>query len=298
MSNIQKPVLQVGDAVFSAWWPDIERNEPATWHPGIITNVKVDHSKNFGYGPLRLYDIGFDDGDMLNKVWDVFVFPRDEYFLNTSEQMTWRGIENVTDEQSKDDWARIVGWYVVSIDGHAPKTFPLLSEALKACNSSAVLPENQALSSTVAESNSCRSQWSPPAKKSAKFTCVSYKTSITEFNAKIGCGEFLTQQTRFDPRRNRSAKISDILDTSSSDEAEFVTDAVQDSSGTETDALSALSDVTNQTAFFSSAAGLHKNCATCKNAELYASIPLTKSYGSKNDEAFAFSATCNEDVGE
>lgn len=130
---VQKPVLNVGDAVFSAWWPDEARKEAAAWYPGVITTVTVDESVNYGYGALRLYGIQFDDGDVLADVSDAWVFPKDEYELLISKQWDSNSIRCCWDDQSEDLWAKFVGWYEVSAEGRA---YSLLRDAVQACKTS------------------------------------------------------------------------------------------------------------------------------------------------------------------
>jgi hypothetical protein len=137
IGQIQRPVpvLKKGDKVHSAWWPDSDWKEEPKWYPGVVTSVIVNHEENYGYGSPRFYKIDFDDGDMLNGVEDIYVFPKDEYKLSTScLEKVWGCIRNVCDENSKDNWARIVGYYElsVSVEGQPPQAFPLLTEALAA----------------------------------------------------------------------------------------------------------------------------------------------------------------------
>jgi hypothetical protein len=131
--RIQRPVLKMGDKVHSAWWPDSDRKEEPKWYPGVVTSVTVNHEENYGYGSSRFYNIDFDDGDTLNGVEDIYVFPIDEYELSTScWEKDWGCIRNVCDENSKDNWARIVGYYELSVEGQPPQAFSLLTEALAA----------------------------------------------------------------------------------------------------------------------------------------------------------------------
>lgn len=46
--------------------------------------------------------------------------------------MKWKGVRNVTDPKSKDNWASIVGWYVAELMNGGEQSFALLSDALKA----------------------------------------------------------------------------------------------------------------------------------------------------------------------
>ena len=140
-----KPRFQVGDQVY-AWWPSKDsssrnQNFPASsWYPGTIKSF-VDIEWNGGeadgtitsyYGPLRFYDVAFDDGDELDDILDAFVFSRSDYLLSLRRPMTaWLGVKNVLDEQSKDAWARVVGWYNAVIEGEE-RSFSLLLDALRA----------------------------------------------------------------------------------------------------------------------------------------------------------------------
>lgn len=132
--RVRKPVLEVGQEVMSVWWEyDDDGNADNTWWPGIVTNVTVDEEKDFGYGPIRHYNIGFDDGDVLSSVPECYVFSREEYNLAIkSFTEKWDAIENVRDEASEDEWAKNVGWYNLSVDGEITESFPLLCDALEA----------------------------------------------------------------------------------------------------------------------------------------------------------------------
>jgi hypothetical protein len=131
--SVQKPVLEIGEEVMSAWWDD---EGDQTWWPGIVTDVTVVDKKGFGYGPIRHYDIGFDDGDHLSSVQEAFVFSKEEYNLSIkfikNHSKKWTAIEHITDEDSEDLWAQKVGWYDLSVDGKPTESFALLGDALKA----------------------------------------------------------------------------------------------------------------------------------------------------------------------
>lgn len=70
-----------------------------------------------------------------------FIIPKNEYLLATRQfaeyKSEWIGVRNVVDKSSSDHWAKIVGWYVASIDGK-DQPFSLLSDALKAYDSHTV----------------------------------------------------------------------------------------------------------------------------------------------------------------
>ena len=60
-----KPVLKVGDKVYAAWWEDEKSrrtNSKSSWYEGRITAVK-EVDKGDTYGPVRFYDIEYDDGE-------------------------------------------------------------------------------------------------------------------------------------------------------------------------------------------------------------------------------------------
>lgn len=78
----------------------------------------------------------FDDGDDLDDIEEFYVFLKEEYLLSMrkldgNSESEWIGVKNVLDRKSIDKWAKIVGWYVASIDGQE-QPFSLLSNALRA----------------------------------------------------------------------------------------------------------------------------------------------------------------------
>ena len=61
-----KPVLKVGDKVYAAWWEDEESrrtNTNSSWYEGRINAVKEVNKGVCDYGPVRFYDIEYDDGE-------------------------------------------------------------------------------------------------------------------------------------------------------------------------------------------------------------------------------------------
>mmetsp|Transcript_10528 Transcript_10528/g.21869 ORF Transcript_10528/g.21869 Transcript_10528/m.21869 type:complete len:675 (+) Transcript_10528:1027-3051(+) len=129
-----KPLLEVGDACYAAWWPTKGRRDQPAWYPGKIRSYK---DKVGGrYGPVRLYDIAYDDGDKFNGVEDFYVFSKSEYELSLQKPVDggtsgWNGVRNKIDKASIDKWANLVGYYVANIDGEE-HCFSLLSSALRA----------------------------------------------------------------------------------------------------------------------------------------------------------------------
>lgn len=129
-----KPLLEVGDACYAAWWPTKGRRDQPAWYPGKVRSYK---DKVGGrYGPVRLYDIAYDDGDKFNGVEDFYVFSKSEYELSLQKPVDggkfgWNGVRNKIDKASIDKWANLVGYYVANIDGEE-HCFSLLSSALRA----------------------------------------------------------------------------------------------------------------------------------------------------------------------
>jgi len=124
--------LQVGDSVYSAWWPDFQSrltNSNSSWYEGTIKSIKSIPNKHSKYGPSYYYDILFTDGDELKEVADIFVFTIFDYLLEDKTPNTgWLGVTNVVDTNVKcvDKWAKMIGWYEVVIDGKS-YSFSLLS---------------------------------------------------------------------------------------------------------------------------------------------------------------------------
>jgi hypothetical protein len=110
-----KPFFDVGTAVYGPWWTGTVRQEFCDqWFPGTISSFKEVPTSS-PYGPLRLYTIEYDDGDVLKDVHDHFVFSKEDYLLH---DRSLRGVRCEADTGSADDkWAKVVGWYVVTIDG-------------------------------------------------------------------------------------------------------------------------------------------------------------------------------------
>jgi hypothetical protein len=108
-----KPLFEINDRVFAPWWEDVRRKSQPSWYAGVITNyLTIGHSP---YGPVRQYDVLFDDdGEELADIEDSFVFSREDYLLSTSDK-EWIGVKNVLDDQSGDSWAEVVGWYEATI---------------------------------------------------------------------------------------------------------------------------------------------------------------------------------------
>ena len=134
-----KPALKKGDRVVAAWW-DLIRHESMNtstgkWFTGKVHAVKekdrFSGSRASNYGPVRIYDIHFDDGDELEGILDVFVCPEKDYDLeNNTSSRDWKGVRNVKDRKSSDRYAKEIGWYVATIGGDEI-SFSSLYEAMK-----------------------------------------------------------------------------------------------------------------------------------------------------------------------
>ena len=134
-----KPALKKGDRVVAAWW-DLSRNERVNstdgkWFSGKVHAVKerdrYSGSRASKYGPIRIYDIHYDDGDELEGILDVFVCPEKDHELeNNTNSRDWKGVRNVKDRASSDRYTKEIGWFVAIIDGEE-KSFSTLYEAMK-----------------------------------------------------------------------------------------------------------------------------------------------------------------------
>ena len=112
-----KPFLMAGDEVYAAWWEDEKRDKAATWHPGVIKSV-VEFSYGGEYGPIRKYDVAFDDGDELDSIEDYFVMDKKDYLISVrKEDREWIGVENRLEKSSIDNWEKYAGLWVSTIDG-------------------------------------------------------------------------------------------------------------------------------------------------------------------------------------
>ncbi|EJK76896.1 hypothetical protein THAOC_01316, partial [Thalassiosira oceanica] len=135
-----KPVFDVGEEVYAAWWPawDSKRDTNPSWYLGHVVSWKEQRGKG-DYGSLRLYTVKFeDDGSTLKRIPEHFVSSRRDYELHIEKDDdptsdTWTGVRNVLDKNSEDDWARFVGYYVATVDGGAgEERYGRLHDALQA----------------------------------------------------------------------------------------------------------------------------------------------------------------------
>ena len=107
----RKPQFKVHDKVFAPWWPESKSKSKQTWCSGVITEYSL--VKYGEYGEIRKYSIRFDvDKSVIHGIEDYCVFSREDYLLHGKK---WLGVENSLDVQSRDKWARVVGWYEATI---------------------------------------------------------------------------------------------------------------------------------------------------------------------------------------
>ena len=135
-----KPVIKKGEKVYAVWSGPDGKGE--VWYPGRTWDSTEEPSSE-GYGPIRKYDIVFDDGDMepgkfqlnvcllktkvnlsiltshiplLKDVGEIWVSKKSEYEVSIAKpENTWIGVTNVRFEYSNDDYARLIGWYKTTV---------------------------------------------------------------------------------------------------------------------------------------------------------------------------------------
>jgi hypothetical protein len=144
-----KPALQEGDEVWAGWWGenDTINTIGAKWYPGTVHAVRevdqIEDSRADKYGPIRVYDIHYEDGDISNGVLDAFVLPKKEYLFHVKKPIEglWKGVRPKTDKSSSDWYARELGFYATTIDGEE-QIFSTLHEAMKKADEQIILRKN------------------------------------------------------------------------------------------------------------------------------------------------------------
>jgi hypothetical protein len=124
-NSIRKPLFEVGSEVCAAWWPNAKRkSKNPKFYDGVVKNYTIAKNKDCGYGSPILYDILFDDETISCGIECAYVYLKEDF---KRLDKTWLGVKNVYDRNSKDPWAREVGWFVVTfVDGE--RSFSRLSE--------------------------------------------------------------------------------------------------------------------------------------------------------------------------
>ncbi len=138
--HILKPLFDRNEEVYAAWWKQElkdKNGENAKWYKGKIKSYRisdVNGSSPSPYGQTRLYHILYEDGDELVDLEDYWVCSKSDYELSIKfDKIGWKpiGVTEKYDPESTDEWARIVGWYVVNVNGIS-RSYAHLKEAMVA----------------------------------------------------------------------------------------------------------------------------------------------------------------------
>jgi hypothetical protein len=153
-----KPQYEIGHEVYAAWMGRIRAGRVMSYHE-VATAVKGEDNGARDYGPIRTYQIKFDNelvplpkmgmavamaGSVVDGIPEHVVLSKRDHLLAASHGFSheWKGVRNVVDESSDDLWAKHVGWYTVAIGGgdeaDTEKKFARLSDAVRAYDASVV----------------------------------------------------------------------------------------------------------------------------------------------------------------
>jgi hypothetical protein len=122
-----KPSIKKGQKVYACWRG--RNGLGRDWYPGRVWDVK--ELPMGEYGPQRSYDVVYDDGDTESNMHEIWVMQKDEYELSLKKpEEQWIGVTNVTYPKSKDDYARLIGWYTITCD-EAHQVYSSLGDALR-----------------------------------------------------------------------------------------------------------------------------------------------------------------------
>ncbi len=129
-SKIHKPLYHIGSYVCAAWWPSPQRKSKPKFYHGVVKNYTLKKDRDYGYGPLILYDVLFDDDTVSCGIEDCYVYSKEDFEILDKK---WRGINAVNavyDRESRDRWAKEIGWFRVKVNG-VSREFPSLMEAIR-----------------------------------------------------------------------------------------------------------------------------------------------------------------------
>jgi len=125
-----KPTIKKGEKIYAVWSGPDGKGE--VWYPGRTWDSSEEPRSDEGCGPIRKYDIVFDDGDMEPDVDEIWVSKKAEYEVSIAKpEDTWIGVTNVRFEYSNDDYARLIGWYKTTV-GDVNRVYTSLRSALRA----------------------------------------------------------------------------------------------------------------------------------------------------------------------
>lgn len=103
---------EVGDKIYARW---IAAGESDSWYPGTVNGYKVINTGK--YGPIRAYDIHFDDGDHDPRLMENYVMSVDDYLCRSDDSEELKGVFHRKDEDSSDEYAASVGWFETDFTG-------------------------------------------------------------------------------------------------------------------------------------------------------------------------------------
>ncbi len=123
-----KPCIKKGEKVYACW--GVRNGLGQEWFPGRVWDVKEYAIGD--YGPQHKYDVVYDDGDTESNVQEIWVMKKNEYEMGIKKpEESWIGVTNVTFPESKDNYAKLIGWYKLTCDGDHP-VYSSLGDALRA----------------------------------------------------------------------------------------------------------------------------------------------------------------------
>ena len=74
----------------------------------------------------------YDDGDTESNVQEIWVMKKNEYEMGIKNpEENWIGVTNITFPESKDNYAKLIGWYKLTCGGDHP-VHSSLGDALRA----------------------------------------------------------------------------------------------------------------------------------------------------------------------
>mmetsp|Transcript_34100 Transcript_34100/g.71784 ORF Transcript_34100/g.71784 Transcript_34100/m.71784 type:complete len:322 (+) Transcript_34100:169-1134(+) len=121
-----KPDIKKGEKVYACW----SGGDGVGWFPGRVWDIK--ESPGVGYGPIKTYDIVFDDGDTESNVGEIWVAKKTDYEVCVQKpEESWVGVRNARFPNAKDEYAREIGWYEITVGGD-PQLYVSLGDALRA----------------------------------------------------------------------------------------------------------------------------------------------------------------------
>jgi hypothetical protein len=106
-----KPIINRGEhvyAVLRAKDGDASSSTQTSWLPGRVWDFKVKHETS--YGPVKTYDIIFDNGEIETNIDEISVMKKVDYDIlsDLPDESFWNGVVHYTDPSSNDDYAKII----------------------------------------------------------------------------------------------------------------------------------------------------------------------------------------------